>query len=193
MADPEGLRSRLPADLIRAGVTPGIEYLRGVPELIEPTVRLHAAWLEAHREWGPGPHEDGFGLGPADEVVSSAGFAAWVGRLGGRSRWIVEGDQVLGGIALRTGPGDYVRWAGHIGYGIRPSARRRGLGGWALARMLDQARERGMDRLLAVCATGNTASARTLERCGGVLESIRDDHRRYWFDLRAGTGAPDAG
>jgi hypothetical protein len=48
-----------------------------MPELIAPTTRLHAAWLEAHAEWGPGQHEDGFGLGPSDEVASPSGFAAW--------------------------------------------------------------------------------------------------------------------
>jgi hypothetical protein len=52
-----------------------------VPELIAPTVGLHAAWLEAHREWGPGLHKDGFGLWPTDEVESPDGFAAWVARL----------------------------------------------------------------------------------------------------------------
>ena len=168
-------------------------YGRRVPELITPTVRLHGAWLEAHTEWGPGRHEDGFGLRDTDDVVSPAGFAAWVARVNGRadgctSRWIVEGDRVLGGIAVRRGPGDYVRWAGHVGYGIRPSARRRGLGGWALARMLDEAQALGMDRLLAVCAADNTASARTIERCGGVLETITDGNRRYWISLQpAGT------
>lgn len=109
-----------------------------MPELIAPTVRLHTAWLQAHKEWGPGPHEDGFGLRPSDEVESPAGFAAWVARLTDASdpakavnagetrctyRWIVERDLVLGGIALRDGGSDYVSWAGHIGYGIRPSAR----------------------------------------------------------------------
>ncbi|MEC3973871.1 hypothetical protein [Amycolatopsis sp. H20-H5] len=44
-------------------------------------------------------------------------------------RWIVEGDRVLGGIALRHGFDDFVPRLGHVGYGIRPSARRRGLGG----------------------------------------------------------------
>ncbi|MEU7861279.1 hypothetical protein [Nonomuraea sp. NPDC049141] len=52
-----------------------------MPELIAPTARLHAAWLEAHAEWGPGVHEDGFGLLPSDAVDSTAGFAAWVTRL----------------------------------------------------------------------------------------------------------------
>ncbi|MEH0845308.1 GNAT family N-acetyltransferase [Micromonospora sp. CPCC 205711] len=173
-----------------------------MPELIAPTVRLHAAWLEAHAEWGPGPHEDGFGLGPSDEVDSPAGFAAWVARLADQSdpakpndagkhrctyRWIVENDRVLGGIALRHGSSDYVRWAGHIGYGIRPSERRRGLATWALGLMLDEARRLGLDRVLIVCAVGNAASVKTIERCGGVFEGIGDTRcgpvRRYWIEI----------
>ncbi|MGH3380014.1 MAG: GNAT family N-acetyltransferase [Actinoallomurus sp.] len=163
-----------------------------MPTLIAPTTHLHSAWLESRDEWGPGVHEDGFGLQPADEVDSSAGFAAWVARLGeatGRCtyRWIVEGDQVLGGIALRHHFNHFVQWAGHIGYGIRPSARRRGLATWALGRMLDEARGLHMDRILVVCAADNVASAKMIERNGGVLEGIRDtEHgpaRRYWITI----------
>ncbi|GHE43113.1 acetyltransferase [Streptosporangium violaceochromogenes] len=173
-----------------------------MPDLIAPTTRLHTAWLEAHAEWGPGVHEDGFGLLPSDAVESPAGFAAWVARLadepdqakapdagGARCtyRWIVEDDRVLGGIALRHGFGEFVKWAGHIGYGIRPSARRRGLATWALGRMLDEARVLGMDRVLVVCAADNIASARTIERQGGVLEGIQDTGfgpaRRYWIGI----------
>ena len=179
-----------------------LRYRRQVAELIAPTARLHSAWLDAHAEWGPGLHEDGFGLEQTDDVGSAAGFAAWLARLADRSnpaktidvgrhccvfRWIVDGDRVLGGIVLRHGDDDYVRWAGHVGYGIRPSARRRGLATWALGRMLDEARALGMDRLLAVCAMDNDASAGTLERCGGVFEGVRDTRfgtaRRYWIAL----------
>ena len=39
-----------------------------MPELIEPTGQLHAAWLEARADWGPGVHEDGFGLLTTDDV-----------------------------------------------------------------------------------------------------------------------------
>ena len=109
------------------------------------------------------------------------------GRHGCAYRWIVEDGQVLGGIALRHGDDDYVRWAGNIGYGIRPSARRRGLATWALGRTLDEARAIGLDRVLAVCAVDNAASAKTIERCGGVFEGIQEARvgplRRYWFDL----------
>ncbi|MEV1286511.1 GNAT family N-acetyltransferase [Micromonospora sp. NPDC049679] len=165
-----------------------------MPDLIAPTVRLRAAWLEARDEWGPGVHEDGFGLQPSDEVDSPAGFATWVARLadetdpakpldGGRVhctyRWIVEGDRVLGAIALRHELTDF----GHIGYGIRPSARRRGLATWALGRMLDEARLLGLDRMLIICEVDNIASAKTIEHHGGVLEEVLDtEHgavRRY--------------
>jgi predicted acetyltransferase len=174
-----------------------------MPELVAPTVGLHSAWLAAHAEWGPGQHEDGFGLSPADEVDTPAGFADWVARLTRESdpaqavdpgrhrciyRWLIERERVLGGIALRYGDSDFVRLAGHLGYGIRPSERRRGLASWAVGRMLDEARGLGLDRLLIVCAVDNVASARTIGCCGGVVEGIRDTafgpSRRYWIDLR---------
>lgn len=163
-----------------------------MPHLITPTTRLRHAWLDAHAEWGPGLHEDGFGLAPTDEVDSPEGFAAWVARLAEASdratcRWIVEDDQVLGGIALRHEFTDFVRWAGHIGFGIRPTARRRGLATWALGQILDQARALGMDRVLVVCATDNVGSAKTIERVGGVFAEIRDTKhgpvRRYWITI----------
>lgn len=93
-----------------------------MPELVAPTTRLHAAWLESHAEWGPG---------------------------------------------LRHGDDDYARWAGHIGYGIRPSARRRGLAMWALGRMLDEARALGLERVLAAsgCHCGCRPRAPGI-RCG---------------------------
>src|SRR5881398_3511686 len=128
-------------------------------ELITPAVRLRGAWLEARGEWGPGLHEDGFGVLPSDDVESVEGFADWVGRLAGDSgcvyRWVVQGERVMGGIALRVGPSELVREVGHVGYGIRPSARRRGLAAWALGRMVDEARGRGLERVLIVCAAGN--------------------------------------
>ncbi|MFJ6169335.1 GNAT family N-acetyltransferase [Micromonospora orduensis] len=174
-----------------------------MPELIVPTVDLHDAWLDAHDEWGPGLHEDGFGLRPSDEVRSPDGFAAWVrlvneqadpatpladGQVRCTHRWIVEDGRVLGGIALRHELDDFLlRVAGHIGYGIRPSARRRGVATWALGRVLGEARAIGLDRVLIVCAADNMASARTIERHGGVLEGVRGTElgpaRRYWIGL----------
>ncbi|WP_258725296.1 GNAT family N-acetyltransferase [Cellulomonas sp. NS3] len=169
-----------------------------MPALIEPTTALHASWRAAHEEWGPGLHEDGFGLRPSDEVGSDAGFRTWVARLTGESapagrvdpgatrptyRWIVEGQTVLGGIALRTGPHDVVQRLGHIGFGVRPSARRQGVARWALGQMLTEAAAQGLDQVLLVCERSNTASAATIEALGGLLEggphAGDQDVRRY--------------
>ncbi|MDK1326460.1 GNAT family N-acetyltransferase [Arthrobacter sp. zg-Y1143] len=143
-----------------------------MPQLIAPTAALEGAWRQARAEWGPGVHEDGFGLRPEDDVETSAGFSAWLRRLaadtGCTYRWIVSGGQVLGGIALRHGDADAVRRAGNIGYGIRPSARRQGHAVAALRAMLDEARELGLPEVLLICGKENTASARTIERAGGI-------------------------
>ena len=109
------------------------------------------------------------------------------GRVHCTFRWIVEDDRVLGAIALRHELNDRPMQLGHIGYGIRPSARRRGLATWALGRMLGEARVLGLDWVLIACQAGNVASAKTIERQGGVLEDIRDtEHgpvRRYWIKI----------
>jgi predicted acetyltransferase len=99
----------------------------------------------------------------------------------GSPRWIVEDGRVLGGIALRHKFHDDL---GQIGYGVRPSARRRGLASWALGEMLVEARNvLGLDRILIPCLKDNLASARTIERNGGVLEGIPGPRRRYWITL----------
>ncbi|WNV85874.1 GNAT family N-acetyltransferase [Umezawaea sp. Da 62-37] len=160
-----------------------------MPALTTPTTRLHTAWLESHDEWGPGPHEDGFGLHPTDEIHSPTGFATWTARLtsdpSGHAYWITEDNRVLGGIALRHGPTELIRRAGHIGYGIRPSARGQGLATWALAQILDKARTTDLTRVLLVCAKDNKASARTIEHNGGIpeVDTHATNTHRYWIDL----------
>ena len=171
------------------------------PTCVTPPRSLEAAWREAHAEWGPGAHEDGFGLDPTDDVALPDGFEDWVRRRvqaeaepdGPRCtyRWIVEDGTVLGGIAVGHQLNEFRLHArGQVGYGVRPSARGRGVATWALGEMLSVVREVGLMRVLVVCSEDNIASARVIERCGGVLEDVRltdlGTARRYWIDLNAG-------
>ncbi|WP_231921281.1 GNAT family N-acetyltransferase [Micromonospora auratinigra] len=56
-------------------------------------------------------------------------------------RWIVEDDEVLGAVSLRLRLNDFLREVGgHIGYCVRPSARRRGLAAFALGAALADVR-----------------------------------------------------
>lgn len=177
--------------------------MRSVPELISPTARLRDSWLASRDEWGRDVHQDGAALRADDDVDSPAGFARWVARLAGQADtsrpagesrvhasywWITEGGTYLGAITLRHELNDVLlRAGGHIGYGIRPSARGRGLATWALRSVLARAPALGLRKVLVTCGDSNLASARAIEKAGGVLEDVRETElglvRRYWITL----------
>lgn len=77
---------------------------------------------------------------------------------------------------------------GHIGDGIRPSERGKGLGTRMIALALDKCRELSLERVLMCCDSDNFASARTIEKNGGVLENVVVDGgapvKRYWITLK---------
>ena len=77
---------------------------------------------------------------------------------------------------------------GHIGDGIRPSERGKGLGTRMIALALDKCRELGIERVLMCCDSDNFASARTIEKNGGVLENVvvggGAPVKRYWITLK---------
>jgi predicted acetyltransferase len=81
--------------------------------------------------------------------------------------------------------------AGHIGYDVPPAHRGRGYGVASLRAALAEARRLGLQRVLLCCDDDNPASWRTIEACGGVLESeFHSRHfeclvRRYWIDVAA--------
>lgn len=175
--------------------------------LVAPDTSFHQSFLESHREWA-GVHQDGAALFMADDVTSPEGFADWVGKLLGAESaperdgivpctylWITEGSRYVGAIAFRhhLTPA-LLNSGGHIGYGIRPSDRRRGAASRALRELLASLAAEGdtgrvlPDQVLLTCADDNAASAKTIERCGGLLEDVRADEagqafRRYWIDL----------
>lgn len=107
--------------------------------------------------------------------------------------WLVQGtSEVLGVVNLRHRLTPALENdGGHIGYGIRPSARRHRFGREILAQALVKAREHGLARVRLTCARKNTASARIILDNGGVLDSERfilergKVVQRYWIDLRS--------
>ena len=99
------------------------------------------------------------------------------------------GDQIVGRISIRHRLNDYLSvLGGHVGYGVLPFARRRGFATEVLRQGLVIARSEGVDRVLITCDEDNTGSFRTIERCGGVLDSVVPGEaggpykRRYWIE-----------
>lgn len=174
-----------------------------MPQLIAPTTRLYDSWLESRDEWGRGINQDGAGLGADDDVDTPEDFSVWVqelhqqsdtsipakeGRVHATYWWIVEDDTYLGAISLRHTLNDFLlHGGGHIGYGVRPTARRQGLATCALRAVLPKARSLGLTRVLLTCNDNNLGSARIIENNGGVAEDVRDTAlghtRRYWMTL----------
>ena len=76
---------------------------------------------------------------------------------------------------------------GHIGDGVRPSERRKGVATQMIALALEECRKLGITRILMVCDKDNTGSARSILHNGGVLENeITVDgvaEQRYWITL----------
>lgn len=100
-----------------------------------------------------------------------------------------ESGRVLGAIHLRHELNEkLMRTGGHIGYGVRPTERGKGYATWMLGTMLKMERVQALGRVLVTCDDDNTASARTIEHWGGVLENKVDQEgtlvRRYWIDLQ---------
>ena len=96
-------------------------------------------------------------------------------------------DEYVGSISLRHHI-DHPLLAsvgGHVGYGVRPTARRRGFASDALRQVIPLAAARGIDRLLVTCDLDNVASARTIEANGGRFEGELSGKRRYWIDTGA--------
>ena len=76
---------------------------------------------------------------------------------------------------------------GHIGDGVRPSERRKGIATQMIALALDECRKLGIGKVLMVCDKENVGSAKSIQRNGGVLENeIKVNgviEQRYWIDL----------
>ncbi len=124
----------------------------------------YVAQLERHREGTELPD----GMVPATFLVAE-----------------VDGE-LVGRVSIRHELNDWLRRiGGHIGYCVRPAHRRRGYATEILRQSLVVARAVGVERVLVTCDDANIASARTIERCGGVLENIVDGagspKRRYWI------------
>ena len=76
---------------------------------------------------------------------------------------------------------------GHIGDGVRPSERRKGIATKMIALALDECKNLGITKVLMVCEKENIGSAKSIQNNGGILENeIEVDgviEQRYWIEL----------
>ena len=175
-----------------------------MPELILPDVRVHASFLAAMAEFaseGRGTPADHSMIGSeirgfSAEWAQPEAFAEYVRWLRDQALedsprpshhvpsttlWWVEGDEYLGRIAIRHRLTPSLREiGGHIGYDIRPTARRRGHATAMLAAAKGCALALGIDPALVTCDADNIGSQRVIENNDGLMDDARGGVLRYW-------------
>lgn len=100
--------------------------------------------------------------------------------------FLMDGKRILGAIDIRHSLNDYlIGVGGHIGYGVRPSERRKGYAFLMLSLALPIARKLGLKKILITCNKSNPASEKTILKNGGILENEIEDGDeivlRYWI------------
>lgn len=169
-------------------------------KLIEPTIELEQQYLDYMNEWeGCGekivPYASGKrgmdfqGLikdweDSKTELMYEKGFVP-------ASIYFLVDDQgkILGSLHFRHELNDHLlKGGGHIGYGVRPSERKKGYAGFMLKTFLGALEGLNYGRILITCDDDNIGSAKTIEKYGGVLENVLDVEgnltRRYWVTIK---------
>jgi predicted acetyltransferase len=99
-----------------------------------------------------------------------------------------ESGRIFGAIHIRHVLNEYLMaHGGHIGYGVRPSERKKGVATRMLSMALPIAKEIGINKALVTCDKDNHASARTIIANGGILENEIPEGdeitQRYWIEI----------
>ncbi|HWG62058.1 MAG TPA: GNAT family N-acetyltransferase [Streptosporangiaceae bacterium] len=181
-----------------------------MPVLCPPTSRVRLSFLAAMAEFraeGHGPQPDNTRVGYEirekgrdwadpevfelyieyllDQALEDAPRPS--GLVPSTDLWWIDGAEYLGSLSIRHRLTRHLlEVGGHIGYDIRPSARRRGHATAMLASALPVVHALGIDPVLITCDEDNIASRKVIEANGGILEDRRGIKLRFWVATSPG-------
>lgn len=119
-------------------------------------------------------------------------YAKKLGRCPGKTFLLIrENDnKIVGSINVRWNLTEEMKqFGGNIGYGIRPTERRKGYNKINLYLGMIEAQKLGLDKVMLDCDVANIGSAKTMQALGGRLERTEIDPYDgiltsvYWFDV----------
>lgn len=100
-----------------------------------------------------------------------------------------DDGRIMGMLQVRHYLNDYLReYAGHIGYSVRPSERRKGVATAMLKEALPFCKSIGLDRVMIACEPNNPGSRGTILNNGGVywrtvhMDDENIDLEQYWVE-----------
>ncbi|MFF2884267.1 GNAT family N-acetyltransferase [Bacillus toyonensis] len=168
--------------------------------LITPTTDLQEEYLDFYNEW----KDSGETMIPWVISKDPSNFPAMIQELldahngvnlpeswvPDSTYWLVtDENKIVGVVNIRHSLTEHLfNTGGHIGYGIRPSERRKGYATKLLELSLEKTKELNIEKVLVVCDEVNTGSEKTILHNGGLRDDdfIEEDGnivRRYWIEL----------
>ncbi|HDR8181207.1 TPA: GNAT family N-acetyltransferase [Bacillus thuringiensis] len=168
--------------------------------LLTPTTDLQEEYLDFYKEW----KDSGETMIPWVISKDPSNFPAMIQELldahngvnlpenwvPDSTYWLVtDENKIVGAVNIRHSLTEHLCNAGgHIGYGIRPSERRKGYATKLLELSLEKTKELNITKALVVCDEVNTASEKTISHNGGLRDDdfIEEDGnvvRRFWIEL----------
>jgi predicted acetyltransferase len=166
--------------------------------LLEPTEAMREAYVDFVNEF----HATDDSYIENDWEEAHKDFAAFVRRLRNQalgldlpegwvpasSYWLACEGRIVGTCALRHRLTEPLKdFGGNIGYGVRPSERRKGFATFMLRAMLEKAKAMGIGPVLVTCDARNAASIGVIKKCCGIFDSESFSPgagrvtQRYWF------------
>ncbi|HAX72398.1 MAG TPA: GNAT family N-acetyltransferase [Firmicutes bacterium] len=170
-------------------------------KLVTPTIEHKEAWIDIVTEIEAAGEKmtplalkgdtDDFDTFLEGALKNAQGIDLPMGRVRATVLFLIkEGEpKILGAIDIRHDLNEYLlKVGGHIGYGIRPSERKKGYATVMLHLALTYCKELGLERVLITCDKTNIGSAKTMIKNGAMLENEIEHNgivtQRYWINLR---------
>ncbi|MBS4174592.1 GNAT family N-acetyltransferase [Bacillus sp. FJAT-49736] len=168
--------------------------------LIKPTSEIKNEYLSFYQEW----KDSGENMVPWVISKDPSDFNAMVQSLIDAEKgenlpanwvpdstyWLVDkNNRVIGVVNIRHDLTEKLfRIGGHIGYGIRPTERRKGYATKLLALSLEKVKELSITKVLITCDENNIGSAKTILNNGGIEDSSFEEEdgnivRRFWVEI----------
>lgn len=124
--------------------------------------------------------------------MKNEGYAKSINRVLGKTFLLIRKDdnKIVGTINIRWNLSEkMLKFGGHIGYGIRPTERRKEYNKIQLYLVLLEAQKLNLDKVMLDCSVDNLGSDKTIKALGGILERCELDEADntmtnvYWINV----------